>query len=266
VTPRRRRWLRIGTRLALLALAAVVAALGGPYLACRSRPVSLNAAASPSPGHLIHVVGWNGPVGGDADFLNALRDAGCRQSMEAFDWTAGRRGLFALWRSQHSDEPSRQLAARIEQLAREDRTRPLYLTADSSGCGVALAALARLSEDVQVERVILSSPAVSRGYDLAPALRHVRGSIVSFNSTRDDLILGLGTTIFGTTDGRHAGAAGRDGFVRNADAKLEQVPYDAAWNAAYGHDGLHARALSPRFARALVAPRLMQGPTSKPAS
>lgn len=164
--------------------------------------------------------------------------------------------MIALWRAQHSDDPPRLLAAKIESLWREAPGRAIFITADSSGCGVVLDALKRLPPEVRVRRVILSSPAVSRGYDLAPALAHVDGSIVSFNSDKDDLVLGLGTTLFGTTDAHHTAAAGRHGF-RSSHSKLEQVSYAPAWRKQYGHTGGHTRALSPKFAKAMLAPRIV---------
>jgi hypothetical protein len=212
-------------------------------------------------GVLVHVVGWNGPVRGDRALLDALRGAGCPQAMETFDWTGGHRSLTALWRAQHSAEPAAQLADRIASLWRERPGRPIDLTADSSGCGVALAAVASLPPEVRVRTLVLSSPAVSPAYDLRPAFRHVDREIVSFHSDRDWLILWLGTTVFGTADGRHTPAAGWVGFVVPPDAseyaKLHQIPYDPAWRERFGNTGGHARALSPRFAETMIAPLFM---------
>lgn len=254
---RRRKWLPRLVRLLLAApLLIAFVLLAGPYLLFfRHSPTKWPASSGTPRGHLIHVVGWNGPVGGDRRFLQALRDGGCGQSMETWDWTAGRRGLMALWRAQNSDEPATALANHLESLRRESPDRPIDLTADSSGCGVALRAIALLPPEARIRTVVLSSPALSPDYDLAPTLAHVDGQLITFNSDRDLLILCVGTSIFGTVDGKHGSSAGRVGFT-NAAPKLVQMNYDPAWSAKYGHGGGHAAALSPGFAKGVIASML----------
>jgi hypothetical protein len=232
-------------------------AIGLPFLLFRAMPTRLPALSNGA-GTLIHVVGWNGACQADRDFLNALREGGCGMEMETFDWTGGQRSLTALWRAQHSDVPARQLAERIEAIWREKPEQPISMTADSSGCGVALNAIASLPTGVHIRTIVLSSPALAPSYDLRPALAHVDGEIISFYSERDFLILWLGTTVFGTVDGYHRSAAGRVGFrVLGNDpaySRLRQIAYEPAWLEQYGNNGGHSRALSPRFARGVIAP------------
>jgi hypothetical protein len=108
--------------------------------------------------------------------------------------------------------------------------------------------------------VVLASPALSPTYDLRPAIAHVDGKLISFNSRRDFIILYLGTMIFGTVDNHHTAAAGRVGFVADPRdpgySKLRQIAYDPIWAEAYGNDGGHTQALQPRFASAVIAPLL----------
>jgi pimeloyl-ACP methyl ester carboxylesterase len=252
-------WRRRLKYLAIAAVVTVLAALGLPYLIWRPLPTHLPAVGDRA-GTLIYIVGWNGPIRRDRNVLNALHDAGCNMAMETFDWTAGQRSLIAFWRAQHSAEPAIQLANHIQAVQQEHSGQPIFLIADSSGCAVALAALANLPPQVKVKTLILSSPAVSPTYDLRPALRHIDDKLVSFNSHRDFIILGLGSIIFGTVDGRHTAAAGRRGFVIPPGAveyaKLRQIPYDPAWAVQFGNTGGHGQALNPRFAKALIAPLL----------
>jgi hypothetical protein len=237
----------------------VAGAIGLPFLIFRPLQTDI-PALSENAGTLIHVVGWNGPGASERRLLLALRDGGCPMELETFDWTGGQRTLTALWRAQHSGAPARDLAAFIENIWRLHPERPISMTADSSGCGVALAAVALLPGDIRMRTVILASPAISPTYDLAPALGHIDGKLISFNSTRDFIILCLGTRISGTVDRYHVSAAGRIGFEVPAGnsvyAKLEQIPYNPAWLAEYGNDGGHTRALTPRFAKNVIAPLL----------
>lgn len=247
----------------MLIVAAGAALFGGFGFGCfphQRMSTTLRGRSDDAP-RLIHVVGWRGPVAGDRAFLYALREGGCPHAMETFDWTDGRDGLRALWYAQESTAPAERLARRIETLAREAPDAPIDLTADSSGCGVALDAIGQLPADVRVRTVILSSPALSRAYDLGPALAHVDGRVVAFRSSRDWLILGWGTSLFGTVDGKREAGAGRIGFDPPADAsaraKLVQIDYDPAWSDAYGHGGGHAQSLEPRFAQGYLAPLLL---------
>jgi hypothetical protein len=256
---RRRRGRRLIKFVCLTVAVWVTAALG--LLSCSCAPMHTQLPAlSTDSGTLIHVVGWDGPCRADRNFLCALRDGGCPMAMETFDWTGGWRSITAMWRAQHSLVPARELAARIESIWQLHPGQPISITADSSGCGVALAAIASLPPEIRLRTVVLSSPALSPGYDLRPALGHINGEMISFNSTRDFVILCLGTTVFGTVDNHHTPAAGRAGFIvppsQPVYTKLRQIPYDRAWSAEYGHTGGHAQALSPKFARAMIAPLL----------
>jgi hypothetical protein len=90
-----------------------------------------------------------------------------------------------------------------------------------------------------------------------------------FSSERDRFWLGLGTRVFGTTDGRHEPAAGRSGFAPPAlcpaetalAARLHQHPWEACvrWT---GNQGGHTGSLSPAFLKAYVLPLLL--PASSP--
>ena len=174
-----------------------------------------------------------------------------------------------------------KVARLITRKYRAAPDRPLYLSCESGGAGIAIWALERLPDDVHVDAVVLVSPAVSTEYDLSPALRHVRHKMLVFPSRSDGLILGVGTAVFGTMDRRHKKSAGLDGFTRpeSADveqyAKLEQFPYRGKMLFRYGNSGGHAWAMYPHFASAWLAPRLIdlardaaskESPSTQPAS
>jgi hypothetical protein len=76
-------------------------------------------------------------------------------------------------------------------------------------------------------------------------------------------------------DRRHGSSAGLVGFKEPATpaypeqyAKVEQIPYQSQWWSAYGNDGMHWSAMSPRFASGWLAPRLIElakSPSTRPA-
>jgi hypothetical protein len=88
--------------------------------------------------------------------------------------------------------------------------------------------------------------------------------MLAFVSSRDVLILGACTKMFGTMNGSHVEAAGRVGFVTPAEADREQYEkllvynYDPRWLWAYGHAGNHVGAMTTRFASGYLAPLLVQ--------
>ncbi len=65
-----------------------------------------------------------------------------------------------------------------------------------------------------VETVVLIAPALSPEYDLSRALRAVRREMVVFWSPLDAIILGPGTSLFGTIDRVRSPGAGMVGFRR----------------------------------------------------
>jgi len=133
------------------------------------------------------------------------------------------------------------------------------LVSHSAGGGVILGALKRLDGTMKVRNVVLLSPSVSPGYDLAPALRHVSGEMHNFHSERDVASLKWRTGTFGTYDNVKTPAAGHGGFKAATPlpaelaGKLVQHPYDPAWEAL-GNDGSHTGAVAGDFARKWVTP------------
>ena len=115
------------------------------------------------------------------------------------------------------------LASEIEGLRAEQKQ--VQIVAKSGGSAVALDALALLKPDT-VQTVVLLSPAVSPQYDLGPPLQAVQTKLYAFNSSLDQFMLGLGTSVFGTADGIKTRAAGCVGFsAPDRYEKLEEIPW-----------------------------------------
>lgn len=238
---------------------------GCVYSTLPSRP-----PATPHTPYLVHLPGIAGDTLVDRWFVSGLRDGGIRADAEIFDWTGHGGWIEGLQSYEHNRNQAQQLADRITNRVRAEPGQPVYLTAESGGTGVAVWALERLPEDVKVSSLVLIAPALSPRYDLTGALRHVAGHAYAITSPNDTLVLGLGTTLFGTTDGVHTPAAGRLGFRQPSSAdpvqyrKLVPMPYQLDW-VAYGHLGGHSGGLAPAFARDVLAPKLQDdAPTASP--
>lgn len=167
-----------------------------------------------------------------------------------------------LGHANHLQQGSR-LGAEVTAYRQAYPDRKVYLIGHSAGCAVVLAAAERLPAD-SLDRIILLAPSVCVSYDLRPALLTVRCGIDVFYSDQDNVILGLGMLIVGTSDHCCRTAAGQYGFspfsTCPADAalyaKLRQHPWDpvVAWS---GHSGGHYGSNQAGFLRAYVLPLLV---------
>lgn len=222
-------------------------------------------AAPPEPCGVVYVVGG---VGGLENLKLAvqvaLRMEGLRHEIVHFEWTHGKGKILRdLQDSRHYAQKIEELANELQRARRAHPTRPIYLLARSGGAGLALAAAERLPEGT-LERIVLLSAAVSPQYDLRPALRAARHEIVAFYSDLDLVVLGWGTSQFGTSDRHYCSSAGRVGFAKpeapDADSEeLYRRLVQVRWSPAMlltGHTGGHTGTVLPTFLAREVTPWL----------
>jgi pimeloyl-ACP methyl ester carboxylesterase len=227
---------------------------------------ALDAAPEPPKRGVVFVVGGIGGydcVGWAAEW--ALPRSGVPHEVRDFVWTHGWGHLFKdLQDTQHLLKKADELAAEVRSIKAHDPDRPVYLVGKSGGTGLVLAAAEQLPPDT-LERVILLSAAVSPTYDLRHALRASKGGIVCFVCCHDKLILGWGTSQFGTTDRFYGPSAGLVGFVvpqnlseddRRLYDRLLQIPWQSRM-ILEGHPGTHFGTSMPGFVAKEVAPWLM---------
>jgi pimeloyl-ACP methyl ester carboxylesterase len=243
--------------------------LGG---AAPARGETAQAQAQPQPpkDYLVHMPGIAGYHWLDRQFLSGLRDAGFEGDVDVRDWPGEDPGLAALLARKRNRKEAQAVADMIQARVREHPGGRIVLTAHSGGAGIAIWALEKLPDDVKVDTVLLMAPALSPRYDLSKALRHVRGNAYAFTSTFDAIVLGAGTSTFGTIDGVKCDAAGRCGFTvpdgadEKAYEKLVQIPYDAKWMQE-GNIGDHIGPMGFRFARNVLAPLVVGEEAAKSA-
>jgi hypothetical protein len=247
-----------------LFVVVIAAGLAGCAASSRAvdakRQAAVVEAPAPRP-YLLHLPGVGGKLRIDGYLLRGLREGGVDADAEIYDWTCNDPGINALHARARNDAQAQKVADAITWRFRADPRIKIYLTAHSGGNGIAVWALEKLPPDVKVQAVLLLAPALSPGYDLSAALRHVRDKVYAFSSPYDSVVLGVGTTLFGTMDGVKVDAAGRVGFTvpPSADqreyAKLVQKPYDKAW-LEWGNIGDHIGAMAMPFAAHVLAPLL----------
>jgi hypothetical protein len=195
-----------------------------------------------------------------------LPRAGVRHEIREYVWTHGKGHLFRdLQDTQHCIQKADELAQEVRKIKKADPNRPVFLMGKSGGAGLVLAAAEQLPPET-LERIVLLSAAVSPGYDLRPALRATKHEIVSFYSPHDKLVLGWGTSQFGTIDRYYGESAGLRRFAvpvklspaeRELYARLIQIPWHPAM-ILEGHPGSHIGTSMPAFVSKEVAPWLKQ--------
>jgi len=251
--------------LGFVSLGIAALAYGGPATRPASEEILRARIAQKGP-LLLHLPGIAGPRWSDRRMLAGLRDGGVKANFVIYDWTEHDPGIDALQGYARNHTEAKKIADMIAAHAAADPDSPIYLTAHSGGCALAVWALERLPAPVKVQTVLLIAPALSPGYDLTAALRHVEGRMYVFSSTLDVVVLYSGTKIFGTMDGVHSPAAGFAGFVQPPSAdpltyqKLVQFQYQKDW-ARYFDFGDHIGGMSRPFAKAVLAPLIDPDPS-----
>jgi len=163
-----------------------------------------------------------------------------------------------------------RLARRLLQLRRQNPDRRIHVFALSGGCAIAVFACESLRGRRVLETLVLAAPALSRDYNLGPALAAAERCYVLVSSA-DKVVLGAGTSIFGTSDRQFASAAGRVGFVRPPGLPQEQRDgYDRCrqirWCSSLvrdGHSGGHAGWIASSILRKYLS-GLLAGNTELP--
>jgi pimeloyl-ACP methyl ester carboxylesterase len=196
----------------------------------------------------------------------AAARSGLPHEVRTWSWGHGRWRWFAdLTDTANHRRQAAALAAAIERFRDRRPESPVYLVGKSGGTGVAVWALEALPENT-VESVVLLGSALSPGYDLSRALRAVRRELVSYHSPLDLIVLGIGTTLFGTIDRVRRPSAGLVGFWVTHPAhyaKLRQVRWRPDM-ARSGYWGGHVGLDHPTFLAHHVLPLLTARP--QPAS
>jgi len=206
-----------------------------------------------------HVPGMQGDAPGDRWLVAGLQEAGFADTT-LFDWTGYRWPLNNLRDRKQHREGGRRLAERIADLHRRDPSTKHVLIGHSTGAMVILEALDQLGTAI-VDQAWLLNAAVSRRYDLRPALAGTR-RLISIYSPFDWVVLNLGTRVFGTADGKREASAGFAPFIGAGcdDGRVEQIAWDRRW-VRTGHYGGHLGPITPitrLFVRDVLAPMIVE--------
>ncbi len=187
---------------------------------------------------------------------------GVNYAIELHDWTLAGRWtmLYNLRAEKRNRRKALDIVDRITEYQLAHPGRPVFLVGQSAGAGMAAWIAEAMGEGSDIDGIVMLASALSPQYRLEGALARSRRGIVNFHSRMDCMFLGLGTTIFGTCDGRYTSAAGRKGFeipdgggTEGLYEKLHQV----AWSRgmfALGNLSGHVTSTAPAYIAEYVAP------------
>jgi pimeloyl-ACP methyl ester carboxylesterase len=243
-------------------------ALIAPAACCAAReeaPPTTRPALDFSNTWLLHLPGIGGELRIDHDMVSGLKDGGWNGPITIYDWTEKDPGLDALGNIRRNRREAAKVAKMIERRFKQNPTLQITITSHSGGTAIAVWALEMLPPKMKVQQVVLLAAALSPEYDLSKALEHVSGKAYAFYSEGDAIVLGVGTKMFGTMDGKKTQAAGLVGFTRPPKgdkthyARLVQRAYDKGW-MVFGNIGNHIGPMSRSFAEHVLEPVLTGHP------
>lgn len=199
----------------------------------------------------------------------ALRLEGSRLATVLFDWQCGLTGeIFTdLCWHRRNRYLAAKLARTLRTFRREHPHTKIHLFAVSAGTGIAVFACEQLGGRRLIDTLVLACPALSPTYNLAPALRTAIRTY-GLVSTRDSVLLGLGTRIFGTVDREFTQSAGRVGFSmpknisdpdKEAYARLGEIRWSAKMREL-GNKGGHSGWVSVPYLRRHLLPMVAGRP------
>lgn len=222
--------------------------------ATRPSLVVVRAPERPT-GIVFHLPGIGGHLRIDDSLLRGLVEGRPGEALreELYDWPAYDLGVGALSSVARNKQEAAVVARRLEALAKAYPGVPIYVTAHSGGAGIAAWALEDLPAGVQVDQLVLLANALSPGFDMGPALKHVRGKCYVVTSETDTVLKMCAA--FGTVDRVYTPAAGLSGFEMKDD-KLVTMPYQEGW-MNLDNLGDHIGPMQRAFAAKVLAPLLV---------
>jgi hypothetical protein len=170
-------------------------------------------------------------------FYDGMRAAGLQHAIEVVTWSRPLESF--LYPDGFCDKLhtwAQIEAVRLAEHRAEYPDAPITLLGFSNGGMPAVLVAELMPVDDVIDSVILLSPGVWRGYDLAPMLEHVTQHVMVYWSDIDQLAINL-IALYGTVDGHFTEPAATFGFDTEHE-KLVQIPWDPNMRG-YGNRGGH---------------------------
>ncbi len=197
---------------------------------------------------------------------HGLNDGGVHRALEIFDWTVSvKPGVFNLWLPNRTSRLAARIAEHIGDYKAQYPDKPVSIIGHSGGGAMIPKALEALPPGIAVDSAVMIAPALSPGYNLAPALQRIERQLYCYRSRLDWYFLGFGTWTMGTLDRRFGTSAGNRGFILPPESDREryeiyrqkyvEVPYRFSMLRDW-HYGGHLSCMNRVFIERHIAPRI----------
>lgn len=194
---------------------------------------------------------------GDSGLREGLERAGFRGQVATNLWTVSFNPAIDQTLRLNAKLGAAKLARWIEEYIDTYPGRPVHLVGLSAGTGVSIWALEKLDPAYKVDNVVLLASSLSHDYDVADALRRVRGKIYNYYSS-NDAVLAIPMKAFGTIDAKFlTDGAGEVGLhpPRGGD-RIVNIKWTPEFQR-YGYYGGHTDGTAPRFVEAYLAKHIL---------
>ncbi len=202
--------------------------------------------------------GIEGPSRYAIAMARGLLRSGYRGSVVLFPWNRGVppvRYVKNLMSARCHEQMSDRLVARILDHVSHYPESPICLLAQSGGCWIVIRTLEKLPDNVTVRTAVMLSPSISPQHDLHAAAAKCRRALISVGGPGDFFYLGLGTTVFGTSDRVHSPSAGWIGWHHHPE-RFRELRWHPAWVRS-GYLGNHVTAATVAFVERVIAPLMV---------
>src|SRR6185437_13075007 len=172
-----------GAKLGVVALLIGVMVLVGGCT--KSAPSVVYASVAPPRAYHLHLPGIGGYRRIDKNMLMGLEEGGLNADVQEYDWTIGNPGLASLLGVQRHTVESARVAKLISNAVASHHGARVTMSCHSGGAAIAVWALEQCADNVQIDDLLMLSPALSPDYDLSKALKHIRGHLYVIYSDYD---------------------------------------------------------------------------------
>jgi len=195
-----------------------------------------------------------------------LRLAGFNGNVENIIWTSFTGPLGDQVIRLNARLRSENLTKKIRSYQKRCPQAPVYVIGLSAGTGVAVWGIENLPEDIKVDAVVLLGSSLSKSYNMARCLKHVKNKVYVLYSPHDAVLNGF-IPITGTIDGAYlvepAGLVGmtppnnvKPETIQAYQEKIVNIPWQESFERM-GNAGGHTDGTSLSFVRGYVAPKLL---------
>jgi len=190
---------------------------------------------------------------GAVDVPRGLEDAGYQGDVQNFRWSVTLNPALDQTLRFIARASGQRLAGEIRSYLKRNPGADVNIIALSAGTGVGMWAAEDLKPPYKIDNMILLGSSLSSKYNVAPALKNMKGRIFVYHAKSDPVLNGP-VRLLGTIDGNFDDAAGLVGLRATGPAaeRVVNIPWQSKY-VRYGWTGGHTDCTNRRFVSAFIS-------------